>query len=44
MLERIRKERSMQGIAVGSNVRVAERPELEAYLRSPDPRDRSLVA
>jgi hypothetical protein len=30
----------MQGIAVGSNVRVAERRELEVYLRSPDPRER----
>ena len=30
----------MQEIAVGSNVRVVERAELEAHLRSPDPRER----
>lgn len=30
----------MQGITVGSNVKVAERAELEAHLRSPDPRER----
>jgi len=30
----------MQRIAVGSTVRVVERPELEAFLRSPDPGNR----
>lgn len=30
----------MQGIAVGSNVRVVERAELEAQLRSRDPLER----
>ena len=30
----------MQRITVGSAVKVAERPELEAFLRSPDPRQR----
>ena len=35
-----REEHGVQGIAVGSNVRVVERGELEAFLRSPDARER----
>jgi hypothetical protein len=30
----------MQRFAVGSSVRIVERPELEAFLSAPDPRDR----